>query len=176
VIVAIGESVVAIGIGASQLPLDGSLVAVAAVGLALSACLWWVYFGGDDERSERALSAMPPLERAQAALRAFGYWHLPMLLGIIAIAAVAREATAHPFSSLTWARAAILGCGVAAYLAGDVAFRWTLRIGRIRWRAAGALLSLAAIPVGVALSPFAETAVLVALLLAVIAAEATPRP
>ena len=118
VIVAIGESVVAIGIGASQLPLDGSLVAVAAVGLALSACLWWLYFGGDDERAERALSAMPQLERAQAALRAFGYWHLPMLLGIIAIAAVAREATAHPFSSLTWARAAILAGGVAAYVAG----------------------------------------------------------
>ena len=96
-----------------------------------------------------------------------------MLLGIIAIAAVAREATAHPFSSLTWARAAILAGGVAAYLAGDVAFRWTLRIGRIRWRALAALLSLAAIPIGVALSPFAETAVLVALLLAVIGAEAT---
>ena len=173
VIVAIGESVVAIGFGASQLPLDASLIAVAAVGLALSACLWWLYFGGDDERSERALSALPQLERAQAALRAFGYWHLPMLLGIIAIAAVAREATAHPFSSLTWARAAILAGGVAAYLAGDVAFRWTLRIGSVRWRAPAALLSLAAIPVGVALSPFAETAVLVALLLGVIGAEAS---
>jgi low temperature requirement protein LtrA len=172
VIVAIGESVVAIGFGASQLPLDGSLVAVAAVGLALSACLWWLYFGGDDERAEHALTAMPELERAQAALRAFGYWHVPMLLGIIAIAAVAREATAHPFSSLTWARAAILGGGVAAYLAGDVAFRWTLRIGHLRWRAAGALGALAAIAVGVALSPFAQTAVLVGLLLAVIAAEA----
>jgi low temperature requirement protein LtrA len=173
VIVAIGESVVAIGFGASQLPLDGSLVAVAAVGLALSACLWWLYFGGDDERAEHALTALPQLERAQASVRAFGYWHMPMLLGIIAIAAVAREATAHPFSSLTWARAAILGGGVAAYLAGDVAFRAELGIGRGRWRAAGALLSLLVIPVGVAVSPFAETTVLVALLLAVILAEAT---
>ena len=118
VIVAIGESVVAIGFGASQLPVDGSLVAVAVVGLALSACLWWLYFGGDDERAEHALGALPQFERAQAAVRAFGHWHLPMLLGIITIAAVSREATAHPFSSLTWARAAMLGGGVAAYLAG----------------------------------------------------------
>ena len=55
VIIAIGESVVAIGFGASQLTLDAQLVAVALVGLALSACLWWLYFGGDDERAEHAL-------------------------------------------------------------------------------------------------------------------------
>jgi low temperature requirement protein LtrA len=173
VIVAIGESVVAIGFGASHLDVNGSLVAVAVIGLALSACLWWLYFGGDDERAERALISLPQVERAEAAVRAFGYWHLPMLLGIIAIAAVEREATAHPFASLTWARAAILAGGVAAYLAGDIAFRLELEIGRIGWRSVGAVLSLAAIPLGVVLSPFAETAVLVALLLAVMIGEAT---
>jgi low temperature requirement protein LtrA len=172
VIIAIGESVVAIGFGASQLPVDGSLVAVAMVGLALSACLWWLYFGGDDERAEHALEALPALERAQSAVRAFGYWHIPMLLGIIAVAAVEREATAHPFSSLTWARAAILGGGVAAYLAGDIGFRRQLRIGRIGRRAAAVLASLALIPVGVALSPFAEIAALVAVLLVVFVTEA----
>jgi low temperature requirement protein LtrA len=175
VIIAIGESVVAIGFGASHLPIGGSLVAVAVVGLALSACLWWLYFGGDDERAERALVALPQIERARAALRAFGYWHLPMLLGIIAIAAVEREATAHPFASLTWARAAILGAGVAAYLGGDIAFRWELHIGRVGWRLAGAVSALAAIPLGTALSPFAETAALVALLIAVVVGEGNLR-
>jgi low temperature requirement protein LtrA len=173
VIIALGESVVAIGFGASQLALNGSLVAVAVVGLALSTCLWWLYFGGDDERAERALVALPPPQRSQAALRAFGYWHLPMLLGIIAIAAIEREATAHPFSSLSWARSAILAGGVVSYLAGDIAFRLELGIGRVGWRTAGAVLALAVIPLGVVLSPFAELAVLVALLLAIIAAEAT---
>ncbi len=175
VIIAIGESVVAIGFGASQLTLDGQLVAVAIVGLALSACLWWLYFGGDDERAVRALLALPQLQRAQAALRAFGYWHIPMLLGIIAIAAVEREATAHPFSSLNWARATILAGGVGAYLAGDVAFRSELTLGRVRWRSAAALLALVAIPIGVAFSPFAEIGFLVALLLGVIVVE-TRRP
>jgi low temperature requirement protein LtrA len=171
VIIAMGESIVAIGFGASHLAVDGSLVAVAVIGLALTTCLWWLYFGGDDALAERALVALPQLQRARAALRAFGYWHLPMLLGIIAIAAVEREATAHPFSSLTWARAAILAGGVSAYLAGDVAFRRELVIGTVRWRLVGAVLALATVPAGAASSPFLETAVLVALLIAVIALE-----
>jgi low temperature requirement protein LtrA len=172
VIVAIGESVVAVGFGAAHLPVDASLVAVALVGLALSACLWWLYFGGDDERAEHALGNLPQLERAQAAVRAFGYWHLPMLLGIIAIAAVEREATGNPFSSLSWARAAILAGGVCAFLVGDVAFRRELRIGRAAWRFAAAAACLATTPLGVALSPFVETAVLVAVLLVLVVAEA----
>ena len=105
-------------------------------------------------------------------MRAFGYWHLPLLLGIIAVAAAEKEAVAQPFSSLTWHQAAILAGGVAVYLVGEVGFRRALGIGGLRWRAMAALLAPAAIPVGVALSPFAETAVLVALLVAVLLAEA----
>src|SRR5213080_4279843 len=123
IIVAIGESVVAIGIGASHLPVDGALVVAAALGLALSACLWWAYFGGDAERAEQALAAMPPVERARAALRGFGYWHLPMLLGIVTIAAAERLGFSHPFSELSWNAAALLGGGVASFLAGESLFR-----------------------------------------------------
>jgi low temperature requirement protein LtrA len=70
VIVAIGESVVAIGIGASGLPVTLELCAFAVAGLLLSAGLWWTYFGGDDERAERALTALPRAERAQATIPA----------------------------------------------------------------------------------------------------------
>src|SRR5438067_13002157 len=119
VIIAIGESVVAIGIGASHLAVDGPLVVAAGLGLALSACLWWAYFGGDEERAERALATMPPVERARAAVRAFGYWHLPLLLGIVTIAAAERRGFAHPFSELDWASAGLLGGGVAVFLTGD---------------------------------------------------------
>ena len=59
VIVALGESIVAIGIGAADLPVDLALATVAVLGLLLAACLWWAYFGGDDTRAERALATVP---------------------------------------------------------------------------------------------------------------------
>jgi low temperature requirement protein LtrA len=171
VLIAIGESVIALGVGASHLPIDGSLVAAAVVGLAFSACLWWLYFGGDDTRAEHALLRLPDRERATAALRAFGYWHLPMLLGIVAVASVEREATEHPFHTLDTARAVILAGGVAAYLAGDALFRFDLHIGRVRFRAIAAVAAFATVPVGTNVSPFWQGVALVAILLAAIAAE-----
>src|SRR5437763_276311 len=54
-----------------------------------------------------------------------------MLLGIVAVAATEREATAHAFTQLSWARAALLGGGVAAYCAGNLLFRQWLGLGRV---------------------------------------------
>src|SRR5207247_497013 len=96
VIVAIGESVIAIGIGAEGHDLGAGLLAVALLGLALSACLWWTYFGGDDERAEHALEATDAGDRASVALRAFGVWHIPLLLGIVATAYGIKKAVGHP--------------------------------------------------------------------------------
>ena len=166
VIVAIGESVVAIGIGASHLPVDAALVVAAALGLALSACLWWAYFGGDEEKAERALAAMPPIPRAGAALRGFGYWHIPMLLGIVTIAAAERRGFSHPFASLEWRVAALLGGGVAIFLVGNALFRHELAIGRGLTEAIAAIAALATMPLGALVSPVAQTAALVVVLLA----------
>ncbi len=173
IIVAIGESVIAIGIGASHLAVDGPLVVAAVLGLALSACLWWLYFGGDDERAERALAAMEPIRRAHGALFGFGYWHLPMLLGIVTIAAAERIGLAHPFSALEWSSAALLAGGTALFLAGDVLFRRELGIGRSDLRLGAAVLAVATTPLGASVSPAAQIAALVVLLAAAIAAEPT---
>ncbi len=54
VMVALGESVVAVGIGASGIEITGEMLAVAVLGLIVSAELWWVYFGGDDQSRRRA--------------------------------------------------------------------------------------------------------------------------
>jgi low temperature requirement protein LtrA len=171
VLVAIGESVVAIGIAASHLAVDGGLVVAAALGLALSACLWWLYFGGDDERAERSLASMERVRRAQAALNAFGYWHLPMLLGIVAIAAAERSALAHPFGEAGWRISALLAGGVAVYAAGDVLFRRELAIGHGAVRAAAAALALATMPLGALVCPVAQIAALVLLLVLAVALE-----
>jgi low temperature requirement protein LtrA len=172
VIVAIGESVVAIGIGASHLAVDARLVAVAALGLALSACLWWIYFGGDEERVERALAALPPVPRARAALRAFGFWHLVLLLGIVTVAAAERRGFTDPFGSLSWSVALMLAGGVALFLGGDALFRRELRIGSGTMRAAAAVLALASVPVGALLFTTAQIGALVVLLVATMLVEA----
>jgi low temperature requirement protein LtrA len=171
VLIAIGESVVAVGISAAHLPVDGRLVLVAALGLALSACLWWLYFGGDPEQAEKALGALEPVRRAWAALRGFGYWHLPMLLGIVTIAAGERVALVRPFAATSWPDAALLSGGVAAFLAGDVLFRRELGLGRGLARAAAAVLALAAMPLGPGIAPAVQVAALVAVLCGAIALE-----
>jgi low temperature requirement protein LtrA len=164
VIVALGESVVAIGIGASHLPVDLALAGIAVLGLLLAACLWCFYFGGDEDAAERALAAAPQRRRPSMALAAFGYWHLPILFGIIAVAAALKVATAHPSHELEAGLALFLGGGVAIYLLGDVLFRRALGLGPLVPRAAVAIVALASIPLGLEVSAVAQIGALVALL------------
>ena len=171
VIVALGESVVAIGIGAAHLPVDLALASVAVLGLLLAACLWWAYFGGDDRRAEQALAAVPDDRRGWVAVQAFGYCHLLMLLGIIALAAGLKDAIGHAFEPLDLAHALLLAGGVAAFLAGDILFRRTLRIGPARHRAAAAVLALATVPVGLAASAVLQLTALGIVLAGSLAAE-----
>ena len=171
VIVALGESVVAIGIGAAHLPVDLALASVAVLGLLLAACLWWAYFGGDDRRAEQALAAVPDDRRGWVAVQAFGYCHLLMLLGIIALAAGLKDAIGHAFEPLDLAHALLLAGGEAAFLAGDILFRRTLRIGPARHRAAAAVLALATVPAGLAVSAVLQLTMLGIVLAGSLAAE-----
>ncbi len=163
VIIALGESLVAIGVGASGQPLDLVLILVAVLGLAIAYQLWWVYFGGDDTRAEHALEAIPPDRRARAALHAYGWAHLGILLGIVAMAAGIKKAVGHASGHLTLAEASVLAAGVALYLASDVAFRQILKIGRARFRGGAALVVLLTIPIGLFLGAAQMIAVLAVL-------------
>jgi low temperature requirement protein LtrA len=180
IIVALGESIVAVGIGASDLPIDLKLALVAVLGLALVTCLWWAYFGADEEGPERALSTAPPERRPGMALDAFGYAYLGLLLGIIAVAAGLEEAIAHPFDHVEPSRALHLAGGVALFLAANVAFRLILGLGSVAWRAAAAAGALATIPLGTALAATAQIGAVVAVLVAALALERAgalrPRP
>jgi low temperature requirement protein LtrA len=171
VLIAIGESVVAVGSGILGEPIDAQLAGVAVLGLLLNAGLWWAYFGGDDDRAEHALSAAAPDRRPNLALEAFGYWHLFMLFGIIAIASGLRAATGHALDQLDTARSLALAGGIGLYLLGDVLFRRTLQLGPSRWRAGAALLALVTVPLGIAVAAVAQIAALVGLLAACFAAE-----
>jgi low temperature requirement protein LtrA len=171
VLIAIGESVIAVGAGAAEEPLDVKLALVAALALGLSAALWWAYFGaGDDERAEAALAAAPPQRRPQLAVDGFYYWHLPILLGVIAIAAAEKTAVAHPFDALATRQAIALGGGMAVFLAGDVLFRRTLAIGRGRARAVAVALAAMTVPLGL-VAAVVQLGALVAMLVAALASE-----
>jgi low temperature requirement protein LtrA len=171
IIVALGESIVAIGIGASELPIDLKLAFVAVLGMALVACLWWVYFGSDEGGPERALSTASSDERPRLALDAFGYAYLALLLGIIAAAAGLEEAVAHPFDALKLTSALELAGGVALFLAGDVVFRHVLGLGRLPWRVVAALAALATIPLGTEVAATAQVGGLLAVLVLALALE-----
>jgi low temperature requirement protein LtrA len=175
-IVALGESVAAIGIGASALAgrpeAPVRLAASAVLGLALAAALWWVIFGSsDEERGERALAHETSERRSTLALTAHFYSNIPILIGLIAMAAGVQEAIADAGATVGRpAAAAFLAVGAALFLAGDVAVRRVLRIGSVRLRSVAAVVALtttaAGAFVGLDVQLVLVTVILVAMLLA----------
>jgi low temperature requirement protein LtrA len=169
VIIAIGESLIALALGLGDLKLRPALAVVAVLGLSLSACLWWTYFGGDDTRAEQAITAAPQERRGRLAIEAFGHAYLGLLLGVIAVAAGLEGGARHPFDPLAVGHAVALGGGVALYLGSDAWFRQRLRIGRPGLRALAAIPALATIALGlwVAAAQVAALVVVFAVLFAV---------
>jgi low temperature requirement protein LtrA len=170
IIVALGESIVVLGVGAADIGLDAGLVLVALLSLALSASLWWTYFS-DEDAVERALNAAPEERRPQLALTAFGYWHYGLLLGIVAVAAGLKKAIGDPYDPLDDLIAVELGVGAALFLACDVGFRRTLGLTRSEIRLAAAAFMLATIPIGTELSAAAQVGALAAIAALALAVE-----
>jgi low temperature requirement protein LtrA len=172
VIVALGESVAAVGIGAAAHPLDAQIVLAAVLGLAVSAALWWVYFGGaDDERAAGAMAEAPQARRPALALSAYFYPHIPILLGVVALAAgvkltIGQAAQAHPGGP-----ALAIGAGAALFLAGQAAFRRALHLGTPWPRLAAALFALATAALGATVSIEAQLVLLLAGLVGLLSLE-----
>lgn len=171
VIIVLGESVADIGIGAGGHAVTVWLALSAGLGLALSAALWWSYFGaGDDERAEQAMRRADPAARPALALAAYFYAYIPMLLGIVALSAGVKQAIVS-IRTATLGSSAALACGVALFIVGSAALRRALRIGEQKYRLAAAAVSLAACLVGVTVSVAAEIALLAAIVAAMLVVE-----
>jgi low temperature requirement protein LtrA len=175
VIIAIGESIVAIGLAVREAGFDTGVAATALLGLGLSAGLWSVYFGASrDEAAEAALAAAPADRRPRMALDGFGTWHLAILLGIVVLAAGLKKGVAEPFDELATAGALFMSGGLALFLLGEAGFRAVLGLPVALGARLGALaLVLTAVPVGTELSAFAQMAALAAVLGAMLVAEDT---
>lgn len=161
IIVALGESVVAIGTGLAGQDITVPLVATVALGLTLVYVLWWAFFGIDDERGEHVLESLPTAERTRASVAAYDYAFYALLVGIILAAAGISMTIAHGNEPASTAAALALSGGVALYFFGQVCFRWVLGLARPWLRLVAAVAVLATAPIGVVWVAWAQLAILV---------------
>jgi low temperature requirement protein LtrA len=171
-IVAFGESVVAIGIGTLDVTLGPSLFGAAVLGLALAAGLWWAYFVGDEEGAERAMGSASADERFRLAINGYFFSYIPMLLGVIAIAAGVKLSIGDVADRLDVGPALTLGGGVALFLAGEVSFRRVMGIRPVGYRTGAALVALGTVFLGIHVAAVVQLIALVATLAATFALEA----
>jgi low temperature requirement protein LtrA len=86
VIIALGESIVAIGIGIGALPMSWLVAGAAVCGLTLAAGMWWTYFDVVARVSEHRLTQATGVERAKLATDSYTFLHLPLIAGIVLVA------------------------------------------------------------------------------------------
>lgn len=143
VIVALGETVVAVGIGVGSRATEPGVVASLVAGGVLAASLWWSYFDHTAPAAEARLHATSAEARGPVARDVYTYLHLPVALGIVLVAVALEEVVAHPADPLTLALRGVLAVGLLLFLGGMVAIEWRA-MGRIpsTWIAALAVLVL----------------------------------
>ncbi|HSS04207.1 MAG TPA: low temperature requirement protein A [Solirubrobacterales bacterium] len=124
VIIALGESIVAIGVGASH-TLSLGIGAAAVLGVALTAAMWWTYFDiVAIVAGRRLIEAEPGRAQNEMARDSYSYLHLAMVAGIVLVALGLKTTIGHFSGHLdTVPTFALLG-GLAFYLLGHVAFRY----------------------------------------------------
>jgi low temperature requirement protein LtrA len=171
VIIALGESIVAIGVGA-EAGVDLGVVVAAVLGIVLAGALWWLYFDVVALVAERRLSNAPAGRvRNEIARDSFSYLHFPMVAGIVLVALGLKKTLGHVEEPLKLVPASALLGGTALYLLAHVAFRWR-NVHRFSvQRLIAAVVLVALVPAAVELPALATLAIVGALLIALIVYE-----
>jgi low temperature requirement protein LtrA len=124
VIIALGESIVAVGVGADH-GVDAGVIVAAVAGVVVAAALWWAYFDVVSMIAARRLAEAPPgTVQNDLARDAYSYLHFPMVAGVVLVALGMKTTIAHVDEPLDVVPAAALCGGAALYLLGHVAFAW----------------------------------------------------
>jgi low temperature requirement protein LtrA len=171
VIIALGESIVAIGLGAGS-HLTWGIAATAALGIGVVAAMWWTYFDIVALVSARRLVRAPEGKvQNELARDSYSYIHFLLVAGIILLALGLKKGIGHPTDALADVPAFALVGGVAVYLIGLVCFRYR-HVHTVNRRRLGlALLLFALYPVALELSALVMLVLLNVLLWAMIAFE-----
>jgi low temperature requirement protein LtrA len=174
VLIALGESVIAIGAGVGH-DLDGDVIVAAALGMVVVSSLWWLYFDVAAIFARRRLSELRGVEQARLGLYAYSYLHLPMIAGVVLFAFGLEIALHNLRSHLATVPAVALCAGAALYLAGQVGFL-VLAIRRVfRRRSAAIAILLALIPVARSIPALGALAIVGAICSAVVTYEVIAR-
>ena len=144
VIIAIGESIVALGVSASGSPLTAGVITTALVGMTIAVALWWTYFDWLVIVLEHRLREATGTAQTTLARDAFSYLHFVMVAGIVLFAMSLKKALAHYDAHLAVVPATALCAGLGAYLLAHVLLRYRISgtIGHGRPVAFAALMVL----------------------------------
>lgn len=178
-IVALGESIVAIGVGVAQLPITVPIVVASVLGLTLASALWWTYFDMSALKGERALAEEPEATRAGLARDAYSYFHVPLVAGVVLTALGLKKVleyvgdfSHHELSDpLKGVALHALFGGVVLYLLGHVGFKWRTGHEIGLSRLVPALVLTALVPVAALVPALAALALLTTVMVATVSFE-----
>jgi low temperature requirement protein LtrA len=171
IIIAFGESIVALGLGATTI-LSAGVVVAAVLGLAVAAALWWLYFDVVAIVAERKLRETSGKEQLTMARDSYSYLHLPMVAGIVLAAVGLKKTLGDVGDPLKVVPAFALCGGIAVYLLAHILFRLRNVRSLNRQRLVAAGLLLAFVPLAVEIPALATLAIVAGLLAGLLAYEA----
>src|ERR671916_2906364 len=153
VIIALGESILVTGTTFGEIEASAVTICAFVVSLLGSVALWWIYFARSAEAAREVFTSTE--DPGRLGRSAYTYFHLPMVAGIIAVAAADELAVAHPGEPGTLASITLTLGGTALFVAGHALFKWAV-FGVLPWSHAVAVAALMAlIPVGFAIPTLA---------------------
>jgi low temperature requirement protein LtrA len=179
IIVALGESIVAIGVGVAELPISWPVVVASGLGLAVSAGLWWAYFDVTAVYAEHEFANATPERQVRVARDAYTYMHFPMVAGVVMLSLGLKKVLEYVGDTehhdladpLKGVALFALFAGVGIYLLGQVAFKWLLAHQLSVLRLVAAAVLLVAIPLVAKLPALGQLAVVAVTVVALIVTE-----
>ncbi|MGL5828126.1 MAG: low temperature requirement protein A, partial [Angustibacter sp.] len=179
IIVALGESIVAIGVAVAEVPVSIPIICASMLGLIIAGCIWWAYFDVVARVAESILIQTPDARRSRLARDSYSYLHLPMVAGIVLLALGLKkilgnvgETGADLSAPMAAIEAVPLFGGVALYLVAHLAFRWRNVRTLSRQRLVAAVVILAALPLTPYLPALSSLALLTTCMVGLIGYEA----
>jgi len=174
VLIALGESIIAIGVGAG-FELVTRVIVAAALGIVVISALWWLYFDVAAILARTRLTQASGVAQANLAREGYSYLHLPLVAGIVLFAFGLKTTLGHVSDELATVPAVGLCGGAALYLLGHIAF--LLRTTRRLWRrrTIGGVVLLALIPAALVIPALAALGLVSAVCSSVVAYETIRR-